>query len=89
MQFETVNVNQLNPAPYNPRKDLKPGDAEYEKLRRSMEEFGTVEPLVWNIRTGNLVGGHQRHKVLQAMGRDSVEVVVGSPESVIRRHDGL
>ena len=76
MKLKTIPISQLNPAPYNPRKDLKPGDSEYEKLRRSMEEFGIVEPLVCNIRTGNLVGGHQRLKVLKAMGHTTAEVVV-------------
>ena len=37
MQIEKKNVSQLLPADYNPRKDLKPGDKEYEKLKRSME----------------------------------------------------
>lgn len=29
-------------------------------LRASLEAFGTLEPIVWNERTGNVVGGHQR-----------------------------
>lgn len=52
--IETISIKKINPAPYNPRKDLRPGDEEYEKLKRSMQEFGYVEPLVWNKRTGNL-----------------------------------
>lgn len=42
MQIEKKNVSQLLPADYNPRKDLKPGDKEYEKLKRSIEQFGYV-----------------------------------------------
>ena len=45
-----------------PRKDLKPGDAEYKKLRRSIEEFVYIEPVMWNNQTGNIMGGHQRLK---------------------------
>ena len=56
MIIEKINIAQLSPAKYNPRKDLKPGDAEYEKLKRSVEEFGCVEPIIWNKRTGNIVG---------------------------------
>ena len=69
-------IARVNPAAYNPRKDLQPGDPEYEALRRSLEEFGFVEPLVWNKQTGNLVGGHQRFKILIARGVREVDVSV-------------
>lgn len=76
MQIEKKKVIDLVPADYNPRKDLKPGDKEYEKLKRSINEFGYVDPLIWNKRTSRLVGGHQRLKVLKDMGIDEVDVVV-------------
>lgn len=76
MQIEKKKVIDLVPADYNPRKDLKPGDKEYEKLKRSIDEFGYVDPLIWNKRTSRLVGGHQRLKVLKDMGIDEVDVVV-------------
>lgn len=74
MTIETIAIREINSAPYNPRVELKPGDPDYEKLRRSMTEFGCVEPLVWNRRTGNLVGGHQRLKVLVEQGAREVAV---------------
>ena len=76
MNVKLISVHEINPAPYNPRLDLKPGDADYDKLARSIEEFGAVEPLVWNKRTGNLVGGHQRLKVLKARGDSEAPCVV-------------
>ena len=76
MDIQTLEIAKIKPAAYNPRKDLQPGDPEYEKLRKSIVEFDMVEPLVWNKRTGNLVGGHQRLKVLKSMGIKSVEVSV-------------
>ena len=76
MLIQRVPISHINPAPYNPRKDLQPGDAEYEKLHRSLDEFGMVEPLVWNQRTRNLVRGHQRLKVLVAAGETEVDVSV-------------
>lgn len=76
MRIETVKLENLIPAEYNPRIDLRPGDPEYEKLRRSIEEFGLVEPIVWNQRTGNVVGGHQRLKVLQDLGETRTDVVI-------------
>jgi len=74
--IQKVPIEKLNPAKYNPRKDLQPGDPEYEKLKRSIEEFGYVEPIVWNKRTGNVVGGHQRLKILKELGRTEIEVTV-------------
>lgn len=76
MEIRKISVDRLLPAKYNPRKDLKPGDAEFEKLRRSVEEFGYVEPIIWNERTGVVVGGHQRLKVLQHLGYTEVDCVV-------------
>ena len=76
MNIQKVNAAQLNPAAYNPRRDLKPGDKEYEKLKRSLEEFGFVEPVVWNETTGNVVGGHQRLKILLDLGETEIDCSV-------------
>lgn len=76
MIIEKKNTADLLPADYNPRKDLKPGDAEYEKLKRSIEQFGYVKPVIWNQTTGRVVGGHQRLKVLMDMGMTEVDCVV-------------
>ena len=76
MNIEKKNVKDLLPADYNPRKDLQPGDTEYEKLKRSIEQFGYVEPVIWNKQTGRVVGGHQRLKVLIDSGITEVDVVV-------------
>lgn len=76
MDIQKIAVDLLRPAKYNPRKDLQPGDHEFEKLRRSVEEFGYVEPIIWNKRTGVVVGGHQRLKVLMHLGYTEVDCVV-------------
>ena len=76
MQIEKIAIDKLKAAEYNPRKDLKPGDAEFEKLRRSIEQFGYVEPAIWNKRTGNIVGGHQRIKILKYLGHAEADCVV-------------
>lgn len=76
MRIEKIPAEKLKPAKYNPRKDLQPGDPEFEKLKRSVEEFGYVEPIIWNSRTGVVIGGHQRLKVLQHLGYTEVDCVV-------------
>ncbi len=68
MLIRKIPIQKINPAPYNPRKDLQPDDSEYQKLLKSLDEFDCVEPLIWNSRSGNLVGGHQRFKILKARG---------------------
>jgi DNA modification methylase len=70
-----MSIDKLKPSVYNPRLDIQSGDPVYNKLKRSIEEFGLVEPIVWNRRTGRVVGGHQRLKVLQEMGVEKIEVV--------------
>ena len=40
MEFKKLKIADLVPASYNPRKALKPGDAEYEKIKNSITEFG-------------------------------------------------
>jgi len=76
MEIQKINAARLNPAAYNPRVDLKPGDKEYEKLKRSIAEFGYVEPVIWNRQTGNVVGGHQRLKVLTDLGHTEIDCVI-------------
>ena len=76
MKIKRVPITRLNPAAYNPRRDLQPGDPAYQTLARSMTRFGCVEPIIWNERTGNVVGGHQRLKVLIAAGKTELDVSV-------------
>jgi DNA modification methylase len=81
MNIQKLPIAQLKAAKYNPRKDLQPNDEEYKKLKRSLETFGYVEPVIWNKQTGNVVGGHQRLKVLADLGHNEVDcVVVDIPE---------
>ena len=76
LEVRTVAVDRMKPARYNPRINLRPGDEAYEKIKNSLHEFGYVDPIVWNDATGNIVGGHQRFKVLVEEGASEVECVV-------------
>ncbi|PKL22169.1 MAG: DNA modification methylase [Spirochaetae bacterium HGW-Spirochaetae-4] len=69
MRIQKMRLSDLNPAAYNPRKALKQGDPEYEKLKRSLEQFGYVELIVVNAANGNtVISGHQRLNVLKDLG---------------------
>lgn len=76
MKIIRKRIADMERATYNPRVELQPGDAEYETLKRSLEQFGMVEPVVWNERTNRVVGGHQRLTVEAALGHEEVDVSV-------------
>ena len=76
MELVTMAIGDIKPAKYNPRKNLKPGDPEFEKLKASIERWDLVEPLVVNKNGNILVGGHQRLKVCKALGMKQVQVVL-------------
>lgn len=76
MKIELIQFTKVNRAPYNPRIELKPGMTEYEKLAKSIHEFGHVLPLVYNARSSNLVGGHQTMTVLEADGKTEAQMSI-------------
>lgn len=75
MEWKVLPIGQLKPAAYNPRKQLKPGDKEYEKIKNSIQEFGYVEPVIVNYDM-TVIGGHQRLTVLKELGYEEVQCVV-------------
>lgn len=74
MKIKDVSVTKLNPAAYNPRKELEEGDPQFEALKENLLKYGFVQPIVVNIRTGNMVGGHQRLRVAKALNMKKVPV---------------
>jgi len=75
MEFKKLKIDTLIPAKYNPRKALKPGDAEFEKIKNSITEFGYVDPIIVNTDM-TIIGGHQRWSVLKTLGYTEVDCVV-------------
>jgi site-specific DNA-methyltransferase (adenine-specific) len=75
MEFASYKIKDLIPADYNPRKKLKPGDKEYEKIKNSIKEFGYVEPIIINADM-TIIGGHQRLTVLSDLGYEDVECIM-------------
>ena len=76
MKIISKRIADMERATYNPRVELRPGDEEYEALKKSLQRFGLVEPIVWNERTNRVVGGHQRLAVEEDLGHDEVDVSV-------------
>ncbi|MBR1738378.1 MAG: DNA modification methylase [Firmicutes bacterium] len=74
-ELKTIAVDLLKPAEYNPRKQLKPGDKEYEKIKNSITEFGFTDPLVVNSDM-TIIGGHQRLSVAKDLGYTEVPCAV-------------
>jgi len=75
MEFKKLKIADLVPASYNPRKALKPGDKEYEKIKNSILEFGYVDPVIVN-GDGTIIGGHQRVTVLSDLGYEEMDCIV-------------
>lgn len=61
MDLKNINILDIEPADYNPRVMT---DAEYEKLSRSIDEFGFVDPIIINLKNNRIIAGHQRYDVL-------------------------
>jgi ParB-like chromosome segregation protein Spo0J len=75
VEIEKIELSKIKPAKYNPRKDLKKGDAEYERIKKSIIEFGLVDPLIVNTDF-TLIAGHQRLKILRELHFSEVDCVV-------------
>jgi len=73
--LKMLPIGDLNPAAYNPRKALKPGDPEYEKIKKSIKEFGFADPVVVNSDM-TIIGGHQRVTVAKELGYTEIPCAV-------------
>ena len=71
--MERKKLTEMTPAEYNPREIRAEA---LTGLGGSIEKFGVIVPIVWNKRSGKIVGGHQRYKVLQEKGVEETDVVV-------------
>ena len=75
-----VPISNLWFAKHNPKKI---SDREMESLKRSIQRFGFVDPVVANRRQGNgwperarvIVGGHQSVRAARDLGHEVVPVV--------------
>lgn len=82
-RYETIPLERINHAPYNPRVELEPDDPEYQQIKDSILNHGMMQPIVYNEKTGNAVGGNQRLKILRDMGvEEAVCAVVNLPLAI-------
>jgi ParB-like chromosome segregation protein Spo0J len=77
-QYKVVSLSQIKPAPHNYNKQ---SDFIFEKLKKSIQEFGFSDPI--DVRSGNehgkfdqyeIVGGEHRWSAAAALGMDKVPV---------------
>jgi hypothetical protein len=73
MEIQVKKLKDLKPNPLNPRKSSITQD---ENLKKSLEKFGVVEPIVFNKQSGYIVGGHFRVRELKKLGYKEVECVI-------------
>lgn len=76
INIQKMKLDDITPANYNPRIELNENDPEYDKIKNSIEQFGYVDPIIYNKRTNTIVGGHQRYTVLRDLGYEEVDVSV-------------
>jgi len=85
-----INIKELNPAPYNPRKW---SEAAIAGLTESIQRFGLVDPIIVNgapERKNVVIGGHFRLKVAKDLGYKEVPVVfVNIPDETKERELNL
>jgi len=87
LNIQHINIKELNPAPYNPRKWSE--DA-VKRLTESIQQFGLVDPVIVNSapeRKNVVIGGHFRLKIAKDLGFTEVPVVYLSIPDVEREKE--
>ena len=72
MKIESVKISELKFAEYNPRTISK---KQFKDLKKSLEEFGLVNPIVINSnedRKNVIIGGHQRARAWEDLGNNHI-----------------
>lgn len=67
--IRNVSVNDIRPAPYNPRRI---DSEDFGKLCASVERLGIIVPVIVNRKNNVIVAGHQRTKAAKAIGIETV-----------------
>lgn len=84
---QEIKRADIKNAPYNPRRITEDARA---RLKAKIEAVGLVNTFVWNRRTGNLVGGHQRLSILDELeGNQDYTLTVSSVDVDAREEKEL
>ena len=73
MNIEKIEISKLKPARYNPRQI---STTQYNDLKKSIERFGLVDPIIINKNENVVIGGHQRLKIIKSLGEKTIGCVV-------------
>lgn len=69
--MQMIDIADIHPAPYNPRKIT---DEAYHELQGSLRTLGFILPIIVNADNMRIVAGHQRTKAATAVGIRKVPV---------------
>lgn len=72
IQIEQVSVSELFSPEWNPRQA---SERQYNDLKKSIERFGFVDPVIVNKKNQHIVGGNFRVRVARDMGLSQVPAV--------------
>lgn len=73
MEKTKINIDEIKPAPYNPRV-MPP--REMQKLEKSIKTYGLADPIIIDLTDNNtIISGHQRYEVLQKLGKEDLTLI--------------
>ena len=78
MRFEEIILDDYIDSPTNSRVMYKEGDPVFESISQSIDQFDFIQPLIVNEKTGHIIAGHLRKRVLKSKGIDKAAAVIVS-----------
>ena len=75
LNIQRLPLATLQPHPRNPRNHPEPDSPAWQVIEASLKH-DYFDPIVWNVRNGQLVSGHLRSKVLARLGFTAADCVV-------------
>ena len=70
--MDKIQTKKIKLSKYNPRKI---NDDDLKKLMKSIDNFGFVDPIIINLKNNQIIGGHQRFKVIKQNNIEELNLV--------------